>query len=152
MFVILALGLFACESKSSSENKDVSTNEKSTMQDIPYEEAKNYFVKNTYENENLVTLKLTTSDEFNRIFGMATTMSERPTPLDFSKEYVLAIIAPVNNKSVSISINNLQVEDKSLVLKYAINEGEEQSSKMHPASLIVVGNQYSGTVLFEQED
>ena len=41
---------------------------------VAYSVAQNYFVNNTFENKEVETLKIDSQEEFDRIFGMATTM------------------------------------------------------------------------------
>ena len=69
---------------------------------VAYSVAQNYFVNNTFENKEVETLKIDTQEEFDRIFGMATTMGSKPTAINFRTQSVLAIIAPAKKKPLSV--------------------------------------------------
>ena len=62
--------------------------------EVAFEVAKNYFFKNDQKIPS--SPKITTAEEFGKLFGMATTMGEngKPTPIDFTKKFVLAIVQP----------------------------------------------------------
>lgn len=64
---------------------------------VAFEVAKNYFFKN--DQEIPASPKITTAEEFGKLFGMATTIGEdgKPTEIDFTKQFVLAIVLPVTN-------------------------------------------------------
>ena len=58
--------------------------------EVAFEVAKNYFFKNDHEIP--ASPKITTAEEFGKLFGMATTMGKdgKPTEIDFTKQFVLA--------------------------------------------------------------
>ena len=70
--------------------------------EVAFEVAKNYFFKN--DQEIPASPKITTSEEFGKLFGMATTMGKdgKPTEIDFTKQFVLAIVLPVTNLATEI--------------------------------------------------
>ena len=107
-----------------------------------FEVAKNYFFKNDQVIPEYP--KITTEEEFNNLFGMATTMGEngKPTAIDFTKQFVLAIVLPVTD--FATEINPVKVEEKgdSLLYTYEIKSGEKQSFSIQPVSIIILDKKY----------
>jgi len=75
----------------------------------------------------------------------------KPTTVDFSKQYVIAIIKPVTNKAVDLSVQSLTKTGDDIILRYAQAEGEKQSFTTRPFLLLVVDNAYSGNVVTQQQ-
>ena len=69
-----------------NENKQPAADTSATVrksQDIPFIAARNYFVKNTVKQGGLENHKIETRENFDSIFGAATTMNNRkPTEID----------------------------------------------------------------------
>ena len=110
--------------------------------EVAFEVAKNYFFKNDQVSPEYP--KITTEEEFNNLFGMATTMGEngKPTAIDFTKQFVLAIVLPVTD--FATEINPVKVEEKgdSLLYTYEIKSGEKQSFSIQPVSIIILDKKY----------
>ena len=81
---------------------------------VAFEVAKNYFFKN--DQEIPASPKITTAEEFGKLFGMATTIGEdgKPTEIDFTKQFVLAIVLPVTNLATEITHNRLEEKGDTL--------------------------------------
>ena len=81
---------------------------------VAFEVAKNYFFKN--DQEIPASPKITTAEEFGKLFGMATTIGEdgKPTEIDFTKQFVLAIVLPVTNLATEITPNRLEEKGDTL--------------------------------------
>ena len=110
--------------------------------EIAFEEAKNYFFKN---GEAIpADPKITSEEAFNKLFGMATTMGKdgKPTEIDFSKQFVLAIVLPVTN--IDTEIKPIKVEEKgdTLLYTYEIKTGEKQTYSIQPVSIIILDKKY----------
>lgn len=84
--------------------------------EVAFEVAKNYFFKNNQEIPS--SPKITTSEEFGKLFGMATTMGKegKPTEIDFTNQFVLAIVLPITN--LATEINPIKLEEKGDTLFY----------------------------------
>lgn len=153
-FIIISCGQRSTkqEGERSKDNTAI-TSVEATNAVIPFFEAKNYFVKNTYKNKEVATLKVTSQEEFDKVFGPAAVMGEngKPTQVDFSKQYALTVIMPVTDKKTSVRVNSLRYRDTEIVLDYKITEGESQSFTTQPFLLILVDKEYSGPVNFEKE-
>ena len=115
--------------------------------------AKNYFFNNGQEIPS--SPKITTAEEFEKLFGVATTMGERrrvsdgtsgmdgkPTPIDFTKQFVLAIIMPVTNLSTEITPLRLEEQGDTLYYFYDAKPGEAQSYSTQPISLVILDKKY----------
>ena len=98
--------LAACGNKHAT----VSAESDEASNEVAFEVAKNYFFKN--DQEIPASPKITTAEDFGKLFGMATTMGEegKPTEIDFTKQFVLAIVLPVTN--LATEINPTRLEEK----------------------------------------
>jgi hypothetical protein len=133
----MLLAMVACTNKPATTVED---NEESS--EVAFEVAKNYFFKNDQVIPEYP--KITTEEEFNKLFGMATTMGEngKPTAIDFTKQFVLAIV--LQETDFATEINPVKVEEKgdSLLYTYDVKTGEKQSFTIQPVSIIILDKQY----------
>lgn len=124
-----------------------------TLTDVSYRQAENYFVKNTVKQ--LDNPKIETAEQFDAVFGMARTMSEdsKPTEIDFSKEFVLAVVLPETDTAISLKIQSVQKNERgALVLRYERISREKQSYTTVPFLAIIVNKaNYSGFVVQEEQ-
>ncbi|PWW17657.1 hypothetical protein [Chryseobacterium sp. AG844] len=111
-----------------------------SQKDIPYTSAKKYFVKNTSHQKDLTEKIITSQEEFDQIFGAATTMgmSGKPTPIDFSKENVLALIYPKTNLEVEFIPVSLQEKGQDIVYSYKVIKGGQRSFMTIPNTIIII--------------
>ena len=111
--------------------------------EIPYTELNHYFVRNGIQciPENP---KIETEDEFFSLFGMASVMGKDgvPTPVDFEKEFVIAVINPVTDINTELSASSLKLEGDEIVFDYEECVGEKQSWSMQPSLLIKLSKDY----------
>ena len=133
-----ALIMAACENKQAvapTEGGEASN-------EVAFEVAKNYFFKN--DQEIPASPKITTAEEFGKLFGMATTMGNdgKPTEIDFTKQFVLAIILPVTNLATEITPDRLEEKGDTLFYFYNAKVGEAQSYSIQPISLIILDKKY----------
>ena len=110
--------------------------------EVAFEVAKNYFFKN--DQEIPASPKVTTEEEFNNLFGMATTMGEdgKPTPIDFTRQFVLAIVLPVTDYDTEINPTKVEEKGDSLLYTYEVKQGEQQSFSIQPVSIIILDKKY----------
>ena len=110
--------------------------------EVVFEVAKNYYFKNNQVIPEYP--KIVSKEEFNKLFGMATTMGKdgKPTAIDFTKQFVVAIVLPVTD--FATVINPIKVEEKgdSLLYTYEIKTGEKQSFSIQPVSIIILDKKY----------
>ena len=133
----MLMTMVACSEK---QTANVENNVES--EEICFEIARNYFFKKDCTLP--ANSKITTEENFSKLFGMATTMGKggKPTPIDFSKQFVLAIVLPVTD--FATEINPVKVEEKgdSLLYSYEIKTGEKQSYSIQPISIIILDKKY----------
>lgn len=141
LFTFIALiTLTACGNKQATAS---STDNSEDNNVVAFEVAKNYFFKN-----NLGILpaspKITTEEDFNKLFGMATTMGKdgKPTAIDFSKQFVLALVLPVTDRATEINPVKVEAKDNSLFYTYEVKKGEKQSFSIQPVSIIILDKKY----------
>lgn len=161
-FIILSMFSFvACQNaskkegnsntKNNSETKNMAGSEESEKE-ISYTLVKNYFVKNTIEEiDNPV---FATKEEFEEVFGMATTMGEggKPTPIDFSEQYVIAVVLPETQTTTELKpVHLTQNEDDELTFTYKKEEGKEMEHTIKPALIVLVDKEYQNDVMVKEE-
>ena len=116
---------------------------RSAAEEVAFEEAKNYFFKN--DQTIPASPKITSEEEFHKLFGMATTMGKdgKPTPIDFSRQFVLAIVHPVTDVATEIVPVKVMVKRDTLFYDYELKVGEKQSFSIQPVSIIILDKKYS---------
>ncbi|MET3034782.1 hypothetical protein ABXT08_01650 [Chryseobacterium sp. NRRL B-14859] len=120
---------------------------------VPYTEAKNYFVKNTFKSNTVTVKKIISQQEFDEIFGAAATMGKdgQPTLIDFSKDYVIALIGTETNAHLNpeFNIKGLVKKGNSVILSYAKSgwsASTPASYNVMPMKILIVSKQYDGNV------
>lgn len=110
--------------------------------DVPYTELDHYYFKNGLDIPG--NPKLDTEEAFASLFGMAPIMGEsgKPTPIDFSKEFVIAVVCPVTEYHTELDPESLRMENGELVFTYTEAVGEKQSWSMQPILLVKVSRKY----------
>lgn len=106
--------------------------------------AKNYFFKNGAVIPD--NPKISSADEFQNLFGMAAVMGKdgMPTAIDFSKQFVLAVVLPVTDIYTEVQPVDVKAQDGELVYEYSVKTGEKMSYSMRPMALIVLDREYDG--------
>lgn len=127
----------------------VKSGDSALNQEVPYKEAKNYFVKNNIDAA-IDNPKLENQHDFDKVFGMATTMGEsgKPTTIDFSKEFVVAQIEDPSTQKVELKPVSIKKNANILEIKYRKIVGENQSYTSQPAMILIIDNKYNGDVNF----
>ena len=110
--------------------------------DVPYTELDHYFFKNGQDVPG--NPKIDTEEAFATLFGIATVMGEsgKPTPVDFDKEFVIAVVKPVTENETELEPESLRMENGELVFTYDETVGERQSWTMRPVLLVKVSREY----------
>ncbi|MDO4160143.1 MAG: hypothetical protein Q4D41_06780 [Prevotellaceae bacterium] len=152
--IIAAMVLFtltACHTKSTVADGNVSSVNNGS-EEIPYKVAEGYFLRN--DIKQTVIKKIDNREEFDSLFGMATVMGEngKPTPIDFSREYVIAVSMPETYHEAMLYTTGLARNDKDMIVfSYKYTIGEKRSYSITPCIIVVVSNEYSGKVIFNEE-
>lgn len=131
IFCLLLL-LVACHSTEKTEGHT------GGIEHVAYKIAKNYYLR-----ANVVTLPtspITSHQEFESLFGMATTMGDegRPTPIDFEKEAVLAVTFPSGPRKTDIQVERLVKQSGRTLFSYKVIQGDTLSYEMKPVLILIV--------------
>ncbi|MBQ1627019.1 MAG: pyridoxamine 5'-phosphate oxidase family protein [Prevotella sp.] len=141
-FAVL-LGLVAC-----TTNKATSAEKSVVSSEVPFTVAEHYFFNKGQDIP--VNPKITSEELFKQLFGMATVMGEngKPTKIDFSKQFVLAVVLPVTD--IDTEITPVKVEEKgdTLFYHYDVKTGEKQSFSIQPLSIIILDKKYENKEIF----
>jgi uncharacterized lipoprotein NlpE involved in copper resistance len=121
------------------------TNEMNEPITVIYKVASRYFIKN---NVDELPNKINSREEFEKYFGAATVMGEdgKPTPIDFEKEYVIAVTVKTSNKSIELQPISLTKIGEEINFNFSVIEGGENSYTTRPALIIIVPNKMDGNV------
>lgn len=117
---------------------------------VPYTLAKNYFVKNTYPDKEFHLLKITSEEKLNEIFGMAAFMGKngKPTKIDFSQQFVIALINSTSNNISALNVYALKNETNGLRLFYSLSTtSAPQSYSARYCALLVVDKKYDVNII-----
>lgn len=123
--------------------RNTSATQEST-ENVPYETVQGYFVKNDADLSTLKNGKIATEGEFSTIFGPAAVMGPNgmPTTVDFSKQYIIAVIGNKTDSAVTVVPVSLVKKGDHLTFTYEYKVGEKQSYTIRPALIIAVDSQY----------
>ena len=67
----------------------------------------------------------------------------KPTPIDFSRQFVLAIVHPVTDVATEIVPVKVMAKRDTLFYDYELKVGEKQSFSIQPVSIIILDKKYS---------
>ena len=132
LFILMAvIGLFSCKKAPEAVS-------------VPFEKFENHFAI----VEGPKTLKITDQETFERTFNPGYTMGTQQEPLDFGKEFVIAVINPLTDERTTLAPVSLIQENDKLVFTYSEQIGEKMTSTSTPTLIIRVDKQYEAPVEF----
>lgn len=110
---------------------------------VGYTELHNYF----HNNDAPIPASplITTQKEFDAQFGMAAFMGKdgQPTPVNFRRQAVLAIVLPVTDEQTTIdSVSVTATGEDTLTLAYSVHRGYRMGYSTQPIRLIAVDKKY----------
>lgn len=109
-----------------------------TSEEIPFVEMKNYFFRN---DANIPEdIRIDSREEFDSLFGAAAFMGQggEPTPVDFSREVVLAVVNPVTDVATELDPVSVVRKGNTLVFTCKETTGDKQTWTMQPVLLVKV--------------
>jgi len=120
--------------------------------EVPYTEMDGYFFRN--DAPALESARIDSQASFESLFGSATLMGKRgrPTPVDFSSEFVIAVVLPVTDVSTELEPVSLTRKDGSLIFSYRKIIGEPQTWTMQPVLLVKVDRKHEAAVAVMETD
>jgi hypothetical protein len=88
----------------------------------------NYFPKNNIEfTIPIKTMVVKDKKRFDEYFGLAQTMNNTATNVDFEKNKVVALITKPSEEKLEIKLTETVLKNNKLLVKYRIIKGEKQS-------------------------
>ena len=160
--ILLALplaiaSLIACGSGQSGSTSTDSTASDSTAtmgvvttdSIVPYRLAENYFAAS-----DSLPLTITTAKEQEKHLGMATSMGNIPTTIDWSREFVIPIaLPPTGTETEIIPVSLVRNSSGGLTLTYRLKQGFSlHGAKMRPFVALIVSRDYLAPVTLQQEE
>ncbi len=111
-------------------------------EEVPFEVMQNYFFRN--DAEIPADARIADAASFEALFGTAAFMGKNgePTPVDFEREFVIAVVAPVTDRATELVPVTLLQADGRLVFRYQQIVGAGQSWSMQPVLLVKVDRRY----------
>ncbi|MCI1247284.1 MAG: hypothetical protein LKG14_07900 [Prevotella sp.] len=112
---------------------------------VAYKVANNYFFRNDAKIPD--SLKFVSQEQFDSCFGKAAFMGQKgmPTPIDFTKSFVIAKVLPATDVQTEIVPKSLtRAAGHVLNFRYQIKKGSQQSYTMQPLLILIVNKKYSG--------
>ena len=143
-FGFLRLGLLAaCTGEQSSTNDRDSVallSDTTLMEDrVPFRLAEHYFAA-----ADSLPATLLSAEEQEQYMGRTTTMSARPTPIDWSRQFVIPATG-VSTEVVPLSLQ--QRTPGELVLSYRVVRGADlKGAQMRPFAAVIVSRDYLAPV------
>ena len=80
------------------------------------------------------------------MFGKAPVMGSLPTPVDFDKQYVIAVIEPMTDEAVYLEVESLVKIGGKVIMTYSRETGGRRSYSVRPMLMLVVDREYAGEV------
>ena len=116
---------------------------------VPYRLAENYFAAS-----DSLPSTLTTAEEQGKYLGMAATMGQLPTEIDWSREFVIPIaLPPAGTETEIIPVSLVRNTSGGLTLTYRLREGFSlHGAKMRPFVALIVSRDYLAPVTLQQEE
>lgn len=149
---VMLLGVLGSFMLLSCKSSTAPTNEQ--CENIPYAVVRGYFVKNDADLSLLKDGKITSEKDFSALFGAATVMGEdgKPTVIDFTKQYVIAIVADQTDSAVVLNPLKLEKAGDNLTFTYEYKVGEKQSYTIKPLLIVVVDSKYEGNLQIKKAE
>lgn len=116
-----------------------------------YNRMYNYYVNN-YFNNGTHKLVIHNQQDFDAVFGAGAVMGHngQPTKINFSRQFVIAVILSETNRQTTIETAMLKRVGDRLYFSYIIEEGHATSYTMRPFTAVVVDRNEPSDVVFQR--
>jgi ecotin len=118
---------------------------------IEYQNIKNHFVKNTVKKGQ--KRKIENQKEFDALFGTAAIMGAegKPSPIDFKRQNVIAIIGKTSNYNTSYEITGVAMGAMgAVVVSYKTIKGTKMSYSIRPFTAVTIDKNLTGKIIFNE--
>lgn len=125
----------------------------SQPKEVPFTEVRNYFFRN--DASIPADAKVADAATFESLFGAAAVMGKdgTPTPIDFEKEFVIAVVVPQTDVETALAPIGLVKDGNTLVFTYKETLGEPLTYTIRPLLLVKVDKEYeTATVKLVKKD
>lgn len=141
---VISISVF--NSCTSVKSGDATLNE-----NIPFKEAKNYFVKNNID-ATMYDPKIESQEDFDKVFGMATRMGEsgKPTPIDFSKEFIVFQVEDSSTQTIELKPVSINKNGNILEIKYKKIVGKTQSSTSQAVMILIIDKKFNADINLQE--
>lgn len=116
-----------------------------------YNRMNNYYINNHFPN-GTHKLVIHNQQDFENVFGAGAVMGRngQPTRIDFSKQFVVAVILPETNRQTTIETALVRRVRDRLYFSYIIDEGHATSYTIRPYTAVVVDRMEPSDVVFQR--
>jgi len=111
---------------------------------IYYSQLSNYFVRNDVPCKKLQKLIFDNQQDFESYFGMAASMGNIPTEVNWKTQYVVAVILPETNRATSVTPVDVCQGGNSVIMYYHVDKGDRRSYTMVPFTAVALDKPASG--------
>lgn len=119
--ILLVISMLSCNDDKTKDHKE---NSESTI-----EVMEGYFPKNNLQfNQPIRIITINNKQDFDQFFGIARTMTNSVSEIDFEKNKVVAIVARPLDRKQTIHIIETKLKNNKLAINYKLEIGEPQSS------------------------
>ena len=144
LLLVAAMAMSSCSLYNDVSNRITGKDRKEVPdlvgQYVKYDVAENYQLKNG--GSRPVSPLIINELEFKSLFEKSKTAIGDPTPIDFSKQIVLAIVLPPTKVNTIIEPISVKVSDNELRYKYKIEKREKMAWAMQPLLILVLDRKY----------
>jgi len=145
LIILLPAILVSCKPSATTTDADSKTNPTEqaspTVKSAPFTPIplQGYFVRNTVATTKAVQIHLiANADEFEAMFGMAKTMTNEITPIDFQTQNVVAIFTEPSETTTTIELPSVSTEGASIRVGYKLVTGDKQTFTSSALTLFTV--------------
>lgn len=119
--ILLVISMLSCNDDKTKDHKE---NSESTIEMV-----EGYFPKNNLQfNQPIRIITINNKQDFDQFFGIAKTMTNSVSEIDFEKNKVIAIVARPLDRKQTIHILETKLKNNKLAINYKLEIGEPQSS------------------------
>ena len=107
---------------------------------------RNNVVRSDYTWDYLLSNVMATQEQFDAVFGRSAGHGNMPTPIDFDRKYVIAIVEPMTDRAVRYSVEGLVNIGGRINMAYRREVGEPRGYYVRPLLMLVVDGTYPGEI------
>ena len=145
LIILLPAILVSCKPSATTTDADSKNNPTEqaspTVKSAPFNASplQGYFLKNTVATTKAVQIHLiANADEFEAMFGMAKTMTNEITPIDFQTQNVVAIFTAPSESQTTIELPSVTTAGNTIRVGYKVVTGEKQTFTSNALTLFTV--------------